>query len=89
MKIIPSQFQILAKNRHYKMANTSFLFLLLSLQIDRKMTQRIGGEFFFFYGRHLNLVQKSLNKTAKTFFRFGLHLKNWVICIQLLLKTQG
>ena len=51
MKIIPSKFQILAENRHYKIANTSFLFLLLSLKIDRKMTQRIG-EFFFFYVLH-------------------------------------
>ena len=47
MKIIPSQLQISAENRHYKMANTSFLFLLSLLKVDRKMAQRIGGKLFF------------------------------------------
>ena len=47
MKIILSQFQISTKNRHYKMVNTSFLFLFLaSLKIDQKMTQRISGKGF-------------------------------------------
>ena len=47
MKVMPNQFQILAKNRQNKMAKTSFLFLLSSRKINRKMTQQIGEEFFF------------------------------------------
>ena len=68
MKIIPSHFQITTKNRHYKMVNTSFLFLLSSLKINQKMTHQIGGELLFFYGLHLNSGEKYLNEMAKTFF---------------------
>ena len=59
------------------MANTnSFLFLLSSLKIERKMTQRIGGKLFFLYGLHLLPAEIYLSEKAKTFFRYGLYQKN-------------
>ena len=58
----------MAENRHYKIANTSFLLLLSSLKIDRKMTQRVGEEIFFFYNLYLNSAEKYLNETPRTFF---------------------
>ena len=60
MKVMPNQFQISAKNWQNKMANSSFLFLLSLRKINRKMTQQIGEEFFFFFnGFHLNWAKIS------------------------------
>ena len=90
MKTIPSQFQISAENRHYKMVNTS-LFLLSKLKIDRKMTQRIGGELFFLLWSSPKFGKNISTKQRRSFFRFGLHLKNWVIlfaCASRKLKVE-
>ena len=66
MKIIPSQLQISAENRHYKMANT--FFLLPSLNTDQKMKQRIGEEFFSFYGVYQNRPKNTHTKRRRPFF---------------------
>ena len=75
MKIISRQFQILAENRHYKMANTFFYFFCHRLKLTEKSHNESAGNFFFFHGLHLNSAEKYLNETAKTFLRFGLHPK--------------
>ena len=76
LKIIPCQFQILAENRHYKMANTFFSFLLSSLNINRKMTQEIGRELFFTLWSSFKFSRKNTStKRRRSFFRFGFHLK--------------
>ena len=62
------------------MANTSFLFLLSSLKIDRKMTQQIGGELFFSFLVFTQIRPKNIStKRRKPFVKSGLHLKNWII----------
>ena len=68
MKIIPSQFQISAKNRHYKIANTYFYFFCYRLKLTPKWRNESAKNVFVFYGLLVSSAEKYLNEKEKIFF---------------------